>query len=205
VGRVCKYYSGWQHETFTCGHCGWTGTVNFEDLEAGDVAAIIECPKCYRSLAVILFPSLQDTREAAAQGNEEAVQFLPELETRIERNWKLLEQFNREKIRSVDQLPDLGGASLEFRWDFVKGEDGDFYQIIKAGDAELWREFAFFNNMRRYEEIKELLKAKYGTRFKSLTPTVASVEWLSGDNLGKALRIIHAKTGQKKPLKSSRI
>lgn len=49
MGKVCKYYSDWQHEIFNCSKCDWTGTVGFEDLEAGDVAAIIECPKCYLS------------------------------------------------------------------------------------------------------------------------------------------------------------
>jgi hypothetical protein len=189
MGKICKYYSDWQHEAFTCSQCGWTGTVGFGDLEAGDVAAIIECPKCYRSVGVVLYPSLQETREAAAQGNEEAIKALPSLESRIERNWELLHRFEREKIRSADQLPDLDGESLEFQWDFVRGTGGEFYQVIRLGDAEVWRELAFFNNLRRFEEIKGLLRVKYGERFKSLTPTNASMEWLSGDNLGRALEI----------------
>jgi hypothetical protein len=61
--------------------------------------------------------------------------------------------------------------------------------VIRAGDVELWRELAFFNNLQRFEEIKGLLKAKYGTRFRSLTPTPASIEWLIGDNFGRALQI----------------
>jgi len=189
MGKVCKYYSDWQHETFTCSRCGWTGTVGFEDLEAGDVAAIIECPKCYRSVGVVLYPNLQETKEAAAQGNDEAIKALPSFESRVERNWELLDRFEQEKIRSADQLPDLDGESLEFQWDFVKEADGEFYQVIRVGDAEVWRELAFFNNLRRFEEIKGLLKAKYGPRFKGLTPTGASMEWLSGDNLGRALQI----------------
>src|ERR1022692_4526265 len=191
MGRVCKYYSDWQHEPFTCSQCGWTGTVGVEDLEVGDVAAIIECPKCYRSIGVVLFPNLQDTKEAAAQGNEKAIQALPGFGVRIERNWELLEKFEREKIRSADQLPDLEGESLEFQWGFVKGDDGEWYQSIRLRDVEVWRELAFFNNLQRFEEVKELLKAMYGTRFESLTPTLARIEWLSGDNLGKALQITY--------------
>jgi hypothetical protein len=189
MGRVCKYYSDWQHEVFACEQCGWAGTVGFEDLEVGDVAAIIECPKCFRSLGVVLFPNLQDTREAAVQGNREAIAALPSFETRINRNWEMLGTFDREKIQKADQLPDVNGEALEFQWDFLKGEDGEWYQCIRFGDAELWRELAFFNNMRRFAEVKKLLRTKYGSRFKSLTPTQASIEWLSGDNLGKALRI----------------
>lgn len=192
MGRVYKYYSNWQQEGVACRECGWAGTVGFEDLEAGDVTAIIECPKCYRSLGVVLYPNLAETKEAAAQGNEEAIKALPSLEARIEGNRKLLDRFEQEKLRSADQLPDLDGESLEFEWDFAKCDDGEWYQVIRAGDAEVWRELAFFNNLRRFEEIKELLRSKYGTRFKSLTPTDASMEWLSGDNLGRALQIRYA-------------
>jgi len=189
MGKVCKYYSDWRHKMFTCSRCGWVGTVGFEDLEVGDVAAIIECSKCYRSVGVVLYPNLQETKEAAAQGNDEAIKALPSFESRVERNWELLDRFDQEKIRSADQLPNLDGESLEFQWDFVKGADGEFHQVIRVGDAEVWRELAFFNNLRRFEEIKGLLKEKYGARFKSLTPTGASMEWLSGDNLGRALQI----------------
>lgn len=107
MGKVCKYYSDWQHEVFACSKCGWTGTVGHQDLEAGDAAAIIECPRCYRSLGVVLFPSLQETKEAAAQGNEEAIKGLPSFEARAERNWELLERFEKEKLRGTQQLPNL--------------------------------------------------------------------------------------------------
>ena len=59
------------------------GNGRLQDLEAGDVAAIIECPKCYRSLGVVLYPNLQETKEAAAQGNEEAIKALPSFESRV--------------------------------------------------------------------------------------------------------------------------
>ena len=120
MGKVCKYYSDWQHEPFTCSHCGWTGTVTWEDLEAGDVAAIIECPKCHKSLGVVLYPNLQETKEAAAQGNEEAIKALPGFEARVNHNWKLLDKFEGEKIQSADQLPDLEGEVIGVRVGFYK-------------------------------------------------------------------------------------
>jgi hypothetical protein len=160
--KVYKYYSGWQYETLACEKCDWTGTVGFQDLEAGDVAAIIECPKCCASLGVLLYPNLQETKDAAAQGNEEAIKALPSFESRTQHNRELLEKFGKEKLRSADQLPDVAGNSLEFDWDFQKGNDGEWYQVISAGNFEVWRELAFFNSLRRFEEIKELLKAKYG-------------------------------------------
>jgi hypothetical protein len=54
------------------------------------------------------------------------------------------------------------------------GDENEDYQIIRVGEREIWRELAFWDNILRFNEIKDLLKQKYGTRFKSLTPTDGS-------------------------------
>jgi hypothetical protein len=35
--------------------------------------------------------------------------------------------------------------------------------------------------MPRFNEIKDILREKYGAQFKSLTPTAWSLDWLTGD------------------------
>jgi len=70
--------------------------------------------------------------------------------------------------------------TLSFTWDLAE-VDGEPYQIIRAGDTEVWRELGFFNNISRFEEVRELLKQKYGKRVKSLKPTDGCWEWLCGD------------------------
>jgi hypothetical protein len=109
VARVWPYYSTWRDEQFVCNHCGRAGKVGYEDLEVGNVAAIIECRKCYRSLGVVLYPNLQETRDAAAKGNDKAIKALPSFASRVEHNWELLDRFEKEKLRRADQLPNLGG------------------------------------------------------------------------------------------------
>jgi hypothetical protein len=49
----------------------------------------------------------------------------------------------------LDQLPELAGDGLEFTWDFAE-MDGETYQIIQPGNAEIWRELAFFENIDRF-------------------------------------------------------
>jgi hypothetical protein len=88
----------------------------------------------------------------------------------------------------VDQLPELGGESLEFTWDLAKVPDGEYYQTIRLGERELWRELAFWSNVRRFEEVWGLLKQTYGARFRSLTPTDDNLEWLTGENLSRLMR-----------------
>jgi hypothetical protein len=190
MGRLWPYYSAWQKEQFQCQHCAWVGNAGFADLDySSESAVLIECPQCYQSLGVVEFPNLKDTEEAAAQGNAEAIAALPGFRQRVNHNWELIRRFSQEEISSVDQLPELQGESLEFTWDFVKAADGEYYQIIRLGEREVFRELAFWNNLGRFEEVKGLLKQKYGKRFRSLTPTDPSLEWLTGDNAARLMRL----------------
>jgi len=152
------------------------GTVSVHDLEdAGSCGATIQCPQCHRTIGEVLFPNLRDTQEAAAQGNEEAQLQLPKLLEQIKQTQIRIARFEQEKIVRVDQLPDLAGDGLEFIWDFAE-MDGESYQVIRLGDTRFWKELAFFENIDRFNEIKELLRRKYGARFKSLTPSRESLE-----------------------------
>jgi len=187
--KAFKYYSTWQRDVFNCPRCGWSGAVSLADLDdpCGG-AATIQCPKCFRRIGVVVFPNLSDTEEAAAQGNEEAIRELPGMRDRLNRFQARMDRFVEEKLQSIDQLPELQEEWLEFIWD-IEDVEGDTYQIIRLGDAEVWRELAFFDNIPRFHEVKEWLKTKYTTRFKSLTPTDDSLEWLCGDNAGKLTRL----------------
>jgi hypothetical protein len=166
---------------FTCEHCGWTGKGEKTFPNEG----VLECPRCDRGVAYVQFPSLRDTEQAAAAGNEEAIRDLPEKRERIRRLEARMNRFWSNHLHSLEQLPELeGDESLEFRWDIAVhvGEENEDVQIIKIGEKEVWRELAFWGNMGRFNEIKDLLKRKYGTRFKSLTPTDGSLDYLTGDH-----------------------
>jgi hypothetical protein len=179
-----KYYSDWKQTPFTCSKCGWNGLVSDEDLEVHSDCATIECPQCFRSLGIVVFPNLADTEEAAARGNEAAIKALPEMRKTVNTAKARIERFEKECVKSVDQLPALAGDSLEFTWD-IADSDGETYQIIRLGDVELWRELAFFDNIFRFVCVRALLQEKYGTRFKGLKYTDGSIEWLCGDDASK--------------------
>jgi len=99
MGRVLLYYSAWQEGKFQCQHCGCSGNVGFADLDySSNPASIIECPKCYGSLAVVEFPNMKDTQKAAAQGNAEAVTAPLGFNQRVNHTWRLLERFEQKKI-----------------------------------------------------------------------------------------------------------
>jgi hypothetical protein len=186
--RGFKWYSNWQQELL-CSRCGWVGKVGLDNLEDPSASgASIECPQCHRRIGEVLFPNLRDTEEAAAQGNEAAILELPKFREQVAHAQDRIDRFKREKLESTNQLPELDGEILEFTWDIADGAGGK-YQVIRLGDVELWRELAFFDNIPRFQQVKDLLRKKYGTRFKMLKPTEASEEWLCGDNAGKLFRL----------------
>jgi hypothetical protein len=85
-------------------------------------------------------------------------------------------------LNNSSELPELNGEEMEFTMDVIKvgGED---YQVIRLGDVEVWRELAFWDHLPRSNELKNLLREKYGAaKFKSLTPTAWALDWLTGDH-----------------------
>src|ERR1039458_9686203 len=66
--RLYAWYSDWKLLQFTCQHCGWTGKGEKAFPNEGGV---MECPRCDHGVAYVQFPTLRDTEQAAAAGNEE--------------------------------------------------------------------------------------------------------------------------------------
>lgn len=67
-----SYFSNWKSETFICSECSWTGQGEELSLETFDELFETHCPKCDSKFHVIGYPTLDEVKEAAAQGNPEA-------------------------------------------------------------------------------------------------------------------------------------
>jgi hypothetical protein len=178
VRKTFEWYSNWKNELFVCSHCGWQGSGS---KAFPDEMGMMECPRCDHGVGYVQFPSLRDTEKAAAAGNEDAIHDLPEKRVQIDQMEDRVRRFEREKLKDTGQLPDLDGESLEFAMDVIS-VDGEDYQVIRLGNVEVWRELAFWDNLPRFNELKNLLQEKYGAQFKSLRPTGWSLDWLTGDH-----------------------
>jgi hypothetical protein len=173
--KLYSYFDGYRDEIFECPVCAWSG--GFEQLSRETYRDLFDgsCPQCDKMLIIVFFPTLAEIRNAATRGNEEAQKMLPLVQKRED----LDAAFEREKLKSADQLPDLTHYDLEFIWDQEIEEE----TTIRYRDLLLWKEPAFWENWPRFNQVKEILKTKYGTRFKSLTPTERSKLYLYGDDL----------------------
>jgi len=76
-GKLYCYFDNYRCETFTCPVCGWFG--GFGQLEQEQYRDLFDgsCPECEKMLIVVSFPTAEEIRKAAADGNEEALQMLP--------------------------------------------------------------------------------------------------------------------------------
>jgi hypothetical protein len=186
---MTRYYDDWKDKAQTCGACGWQGPGR--DLTPGEMFAdLFEacCPKCGEKVLIVSYPTIEESRrhwDEVSPADRIAVE-LAELRRR---------DFERRQSRTPEQLPDLEGDDLILVWD-RDGRDN----VIRYGAQVLWREPGYYEAYERFEELAEILYAKYGPRLQDLVPTRASYDSLYGDRIGAPARIkgFREKLGQRR-------
>lgn len=174
--RQFNYFDDdWKTELLECPLCHWCGR-----FEQGSVAHYEEqmdcaCPECDVAqspiLAVVLYPTLPELR---ANMDKPGVRRWVE---QIDRGY---DQFEAQKLRDSSQLPDIAGTSFELVWDFDGSNPNDARALIKHGETTVFSEPARYECYKRFGEVAEVLKSKYGERIKDLRPTLRSEDWLYG-------------------------
>ena len=72
--RNFKYYDGrWRTNSFSCSDCGWIGQTKSMTRAIRKFLIGLSCPDCDKRLAILSYPTPEETREAAAEGNVEAI------------------------------------------------------------------------------------------------------------------------------------
>ena len=86
-------YAEYKAYPLSCPSCGWSGLGKETCQNAGGMVMDLECPNCYRMLAVINFPSFQETLSRGSEAERQAV--LKEINFR--------ERFKRMSLKSPDE------------------------------------------------------------------------------------------------------
>jgi hypothetical protein len=183
--KVLRYYQYDGTREIACQQCGWKGSGETASIELrGDLMEVC-CPSCGRMLLVVGYPTVEDTKTAAAAGDERAVRELDHA-LRVER---FHQRHEREALRDPSQLPPLDGDELIFRWE-SEGEDDDRRTVVRVGGRELWSEPEIWEGIDRFVEVFEMLRVRYGEQFGFLLPTPASELYLYGDDLSARSKAI---------------
>lgn len=170
----------WDYERdapVTCPACGWTGPASDgEDVhrELLDVC----CPQCDRMVLIIPFPTIEETRAAAADGNPRAAAELPEAEAVASRALRA----QQLELREAAQLPDISEAEVRIDWDLEEQGD-EQWTVLRHQGAEIWRELAYYEGYERFVQVFHILCERYGSRLKGVRPTHESETYLYGDRL----------------------
>lgn len=78
--KVLRYYQYDRGAALDCPACGWHGNGEEADTNLFDEVFDLCCPSCEKMLVIVSLPTLDETREAAGRGNQEARRELDELE-----------------------------------------------------------------------------------------------------------------------------
>lgn len=150
----------WRDCTFSCDTCDWTGKGKttmmgniYEDFFE------INCPKCNTvCISYINFPSR----------NEQTFFGTPiEKMLRIKNPETINQTIERLKLKFPDQLPDIKQRGMRVKW----LNEGNYIVLrYYANRLVLWRELASPNEEKRYFEIGEILKQKYGKQLMDFIP-----------------------------------
>lgn len=178
------YYDFKDEDRLICPRCGWAGPVKDGDTELFEELLQVSCPRCDKHLLLASYPTQDETEQMASRGNRKALENLPSLRRRQE----FQKRVEEASLRSPEQLPDLADETLEFVWDQEPGEPDDF-TVVRLENRTIWKEPTFWEGWERFNEVKAMLKEKYGTRFHSLKPTSASETYLYADDLSAPYKI----------------
>ena len=141
-------------EMITCPECGWSGAAREASDEYYEELFDVSCPRCERMILIVSYPTPAETKEAAEDGDPRAQKEMQFVDARE----SFLREFDRRKLRSADQLPDLDGDRLEFLWDMSWGDEEP--TVIRFGEREIWVEPTLWEGFPRFYEVKELLKQR---------------------------------------------
>lgn len=173
----------WDYERgsqISCPLCGWTGTAGTDLEELFSELLEVRCPACFQLLLYVVYPTLQETRDAAAAGNQQAIDGLPA----VEADHALRMRKRSLLLRSPEELPELPDEPLVIVWDIIDQDDevGQWQVLVHDGTI-IWREPAYYESYKRFEEVFAILHERYGSRFRELRPTHSASWWLYGDRL----------------------
>lgn len=169
-------YYDWMESQLTCKQCGWRGQGN--QAAQGEMyreGSEHSCPQCSSDFGYVMFPTRDEVRT-----DPRADPLHRQMTELVAIRW---ERYERAKLVSPSQLPDLSPVPETLIWECVDVSGNECDVVILMGDQQIWRETCWYENFRRFGEIASILKKKYGPTLVDLVPTRRSWVDLYGDSI----------------------
>jgi hypothetical protein len=169
-------------QTFTCGECSWTGLGSeFRIYEMYSEIVEWACPNCGEKLTFSAFPNRGETQAAARTGDQQAIDQLPEFDSRQSRWHRVLETRGSD----VAAPAELDDGDVRCVLSTVEDEEDETWLTLTANGLEIHRELAAWEDTEPAHRLLALLHQRYGERLRSFNCDPA-LQYLAGDRLSYA-------------------
>ena len=173
------YFSDWQERTWTCRQCSWSGSGGEASSELFAELFELNCPKCGGRLALVLLPTHDAIRSAAAEGHLEAIGMMDQVAKADD--FQADQQRSRLKLK---QLRAVNGEKLEFSLATIETHDwmSPSHVLLLCNGTEIYRERSGFEHWEAVLEIGQAVMDQFGDHVAWFDPAEAGVSLL-GDNI----------------------
>jgi hypothetical protein len=161
-----NYFDDFKNLILECPKCHWKGTFEQGSVDYSAEVMDCTCPKCdvlhSPMLAIVGYPTLEEARANSDR---------PGIRDWVQQIDRRLDLFEVQKLRTVEQLPEISAESFTLVWDFECEEHGNNARtLIKHQGVTIFSEPGRWEGYERYEEVAKILKIKYGNRSKTWCP-----------------------------------
>lgn len=170
----------WEKMEFSCHECSWKGIG--ASLEIGEMLSEScekICPQCGASIFWLEYPLLKDILESG-------VELSPEDRKAVETMYESHVSWHSQKLKDVDQLPDIGGGHFVLVWD----DDSKAGLIsVLHGERVIFQQKTSWEYHTFFVAACRILKRKYGYRLMDVVPTPRARDSICGDSVGSVFKI----------------
>ena len=192
--HTSHWYEKWDAFQLMCSNCGWTGRAHSKELEPHDSSEQTDCefrcPTCNRLLLTVDYAASKEeiikNWDVLDVWTRSAVLSTPER----------MEAFERDKLKSSDQLPGLTGRSGYpgfLTWDIVRHTSGEVSTIVKHGPRMVWIQLALWEGADEFVRVAEILAKRYARAIQDIRITPAARAFLSTDKIAGRQKIENAR------------
>ncbi len=186
TNSLSNYYDNWRTDQYDCEPCKWSGTGG--ELSQGEILSSyfeLLCPQCEELVTLVMLPTVEESRTNWDRLSEDERKHVEAIE-------RFRADFAARKLTEESQLPDIEAPSFHLHWDFLYAEPHS-ETLIKHGDTIIFREPAFYEGYKRFIQVAEILRARYGSALRDLIPMNDDSTYLYGDSLSASNTVDEAR------------
>jgi predicted DNA-binding transcriptional regulator YafY len=182
-----RWYEKWDAVELKCEHCNWSGQADAKELEPNDSGdptdCEFRCPQCNKLLMIVDYIATIDDLvknwDIIDPGTRSAVLTTPER----------MDQFEQEKLKSPDQLPDLKNSVGFLTWNLVRHERGEISNVIRHGSHVIWVQPALWDGADEFVRVTAILAQRYAGRIRDIRISPEARAYLSPNRVAEHQKV----------------